>query len=128
MNILNYTKLFLTGAVSAIAYLLGGFDTILGVLAIMILLDYVTGVLGAIYLKSVSSDIGYRGIIKKAGVFIIIGVSHIVGVLIKMPDIRTIVISFYIANEAISIVENWGKMGLPLPQKLKDVLEQLKKD
>lgn len=109
-------------------YYLGGLDIALKSLLIMIIIDYLTGVLSAIYNKKVNSKIGFKGIIKKVSYLFIIALSVIIdNVLGKTGTIRTLVIYFFVANDGISILENVAKMGVPLPQKLIDTLEQLKK-
>ena len=125
-TIINFTTgTILTGAL----YLLGGWDIALQTLLTVIVLDYLTGVCKAIYNKKLNSGIGFKGIVKKLGYLIIVAVSveldRIAG---GTGAIRTLVIYFFVANEGISIVENWGSMGLPLPQKIIDVLEQLKNE
>lgn len=110
-----------------IAYWLGGLDTILICLIAMIVLDYITGVLQAVTNKSVNSEIGFKGIAKKVFILCIIAVTFIIEKATNGAfQIREVVIMFFIANEAISLLENAGKMGLPIPQKLADILEQLK--
>ena len=89
-------------------------------------LDYLTGLMVAVYTKTVSSEIGYKGLLKKVGILIIIAVAHLVGQAVGIAEIRSFVIGFYIANEAISITENVGNMGVPLPEKLMNVLGQLR--
>lgn len=112
---------------TGVSYLLGGFDTALITLLIIMSLDYISGVFKAIYNKEVDSKIGLKGIIKKVGYLIIVALSVILDkVAGNTGAIRTLVIYFFVANEGISILENWGAMGLPLPKKLFDVLEQLK--
>ena len=98
-------------------------------LLIFILLDYVTGVCEAISNKKLNSIIGAKGIIKKIGYLIIVALAVQLDTITgNTGAIRTLVIYFFVANEGISILENWGSMGLPLPKKVIDVLEQLKKD
>lgn len=95
----------------------------------MVALDYITGVLKAIHNKKVNSLIGLKGIIKKFGYLIVVGVAVVLDRITgDTGAIRTLVIYFFIANDGISILENWGGMGLPLPQKIFDVLEQLKNE
>ena len=123
-NIFN----FITGTLATtLVYFLGGWDIALQTLLIVIGLDYLTGVCKAIYNKKLNSTISFKGIVKKIGYLIIVAVSveldNITG---NTGAIRTLVIYFFVANEGISILENWGSMGLPLPQKIFDVLEQLK--
>ncbi len=121
---------FITGTLAtALVYFLGGWDIALQILLTVIVLDYITGVCKAIYNKKMNSKVGAKGIIKKLGYLIVVAVSveldRITG---NTGAIRTLVIYFFVANEGISILENWGGMGLPLPQKLTDTLEQLKND
>ncbi|MBP5426685.1 MAG: phage holin family protein [Clostridiales bacterium] len=125
-NIIN----FITGTLATgLVYFLGGWDVALQVLLLVVVLDYVTGICQAIYNKKINSTVGLKGIIKKVGYFIIVAVATILDRIAgNTGAIRTLVIYFFVANEGISILENWGGMGLPLPQKLIDSLEQLKKD
>lgn len=104
----------------------GGFDSILITLITLIVIDYVTGVVAAVYEKKLSSSIGYRGIIKKVIMLLVVGLS--VALQRVMPEalpLREITILFFIANEGLSVLENAAKV-IPLPQKLKSVLLQLK--
>ena len=123
-NFLN----FITGTVlTGLAYILGGWDTALQTLVIVMSLDYITGVCKAIYNKKLNSTISFKGIVKKVGYLIIVAVAVELDIMTGGTGaIRTLVIYFFVANEGISILENWGSMGLPLPQKIFDVLEQLK--
>ena len=125
-NIFN----FITGTLlTTVVYFLGGLDVALKTLLIFILLDYVTGVCEAISNKKLNSIIGAKGIIKKIGYLIIVALAvQLDTVTGDTGAIRTLVIYFFVANEGISILENWGSMGLPLPQKIIDTLEQLKKE
>lgn len=125
-NIFNFiTSTLLT----TVVYFLGGLDIALKTLLIFMLLDYITGVCKAIANKKVNSIIGVKGIIKKIGYLIVVALSvqldNITG---GTGALRTLVIYFFVANEGISIVENWGSMGLPLPKKIMETLEQLKKE
>ena len=125
-NIIN----FITGTlITGLVYFLGGWDIALKVLIIVVILDYLTGVLKAIYNKKLNSEIGLKGIVKKIGYFILVAVSVILDRITgETGAIRTLVIYFFVANEGISILENWGNMGVPFPQKLRETLEQLKND
>ena len=119
---------FITGTLlTTVVYLLGGFDVALKTLLIFIVLDYITGVCEAITKKKLNSIIGAKGIVKKIGYLIIVALSvqldKITG---ETGAIRTLVIYFFVANEGISILENWGSMGLPLPKIINETLEQLK--
>ena len=107
-------------------YLFGTWDVLLGVLCAVVVIDYITGVVGAIAQGTLSSAVGFKGIAKKVAIFAVIAVGHLISITANTPEIRSLVIGFYIANEAISILENCGTMGLPLPEKLKQILEQLK--
>ncbi len=127
---MKYVFNFITSTVlTTVLYFLGGWDMALKTLLIIIALDYLTGVCDAISNKKINSKIGAKGIIKKVGYLIIVAVSvqldQIVG---DTGAIRNLVIYFFVANEGISILENWGSMGLPLPEKVMEVLEQLKKE
>lgn len=125
-NIINF---FTSTCLTTVVYYLGGLDAALKTLLVLMVLDYVTGLCKAIVNKEINSIIGAQGIVKKVGYLVIVAVSvlldHTVG---DTGAIRNLVIYFFVANEGISILENWGSMGLPLPQKIMDTLEQLKKD
>ena len=125
-NLIN----FITGTLATtLVYFLGGWDIALQILLVVVVLDYITGICQAIYEKKVSSVVGLKGIIKKVGYFIIVAISVILDKITgETGAIRTVVIYFFVANEGISILENWGGMGLPLPKKLIETLEQLKRD
>lgn len=125
-NLINFiTGTLLTG----IAYFLGGWDTALQILLLVMGLDYITGVIKAIKKKKLNSKTGIWGIVKKFGYLIIVALSVVMDKIVgDTGAIRTMVIYFFVANDGISILENWGGMGLPLPQKLTDTLEQLKND
>lgn len=109
---------------------LGGLDGFLYALVAFVVMDYLMGLMVAILEKKLSSDVGFRGIFKKVLIFAMVGVANIIDAqLIKNGSaIRTAVIFFYLSNEGISILENTGKIGLPIPEKLMKVLEQLNKE
>jgi toxin secretion/phage lysis holin len=108
-------------------YLLGGVDVALQCLLIMIILDYISGIASAIYNKNLDSKIGLKGILKKFMYLIIVCVSVIIDKIVgNTGAVRTLVIYFFVANDGLSIIENMGKMGIPLPKKLIDTLNQLK--
>lgn len=92
-------------------------------------LDYISGVMLAVCQKKISSKIGYRGIVKKAMIFILVGLGNVIDnyIIGSGSSIRTMLIMFYLSNEGISILENAANIGLPLPKKLKDVLMQIDK-
>lgn len=110
-----------------LGYFVGGFDSLIKVLLTMIIIDYITGVMCAIAEKKLSSEIGFKGICKKILIIILVGVANALDVYIIGVGsmLRTAVIFFYTSNEGVSIVENAAKLGLPIPQKVKDVLKQL---
>ena len=110
-----------------LGYFLGGCDGLLYALLALVTLDYLTGLMCAIVDKKLSSEIGFRGIFKKVLIFIMVGIGHIMDmqVLGSVGVLRTAVIFFYISNEGVSLVENAAYLGLPIPEKLKAVLEQL---
>ncbi len=115
------------GILSLLTYLLGGLDSLLITLLIFMIIDYITGICKAIYKKELDSRIGLKGIIKKIGYILIIILSTIIDKIILDNDaVRTLVIYFFISNEAISILENWALMNLPLPNKLFDIFNKLK--
>lgn len=111
-----------------IAAFLGGFDSMLIALVTMICADYLTGIVKAVYLKKLSSAIGYKGILKKVLMLIVVGVTVTLSqVLPAALPLREITIVFFICNEAVSVLENAGEI-IPLPAKLKNVLNQLKNE
>lgn len=112
----------------ALGAVLGGWDGFLYALIAFVVIDYLTGVLVAILNHKLSSSVGFHGIAKKVVIFFLVAVAHIIDAYIIQNGsvIRTAVIFFYLSNEGISILENVSLLGLPVPQKLKDVLEQLK--
>lgn len=108
-------------------YLLGGVDVALQCLLIMIILDYISGIASAIYNKNLDSKVGLKGILKKFMYLLIVCVSVIIDKIVgNTGAVRTLVIYFFVANDGLSIIENMGKMGIPLPKKLIDTLNQLK--
>ena len=121
----QYAFAALGGAVGAV---MGGFDGFLYALIVFVVVDYLTGIMAAILNKRLSSEVGFPGIFKKVVIFALVAVGHIVDthVIQNGSVIRTAVIFFYLSNEGISILENASLIGLPVPQKLKDVLEQLR--
>lgn len=109
-------------------YLLGGLDIALKSLLIVIVIDYVTGILSAIYNKQINSKVGFKGILKKFSYLLIIALSVIIdNILGQSGTVRTLVIYFFVANDGISILENVAEMNIPLPPKLLETLQQLKK-
>lgn len=110
-----------------IGWLLGGFDGFLYALIAFAVIDYITGVMCAISDKRLSSEVGFKGICRKVLVFVLVGIGNLVDVYVlgEAGVLRTAVIFFYLSNEGVSLLENSAHLGLPIPQKLKSVLEQL---
>lgn len=109
-----------------IVSLLGGLDKIIVALLILMLLDYITGLIKSFYNKELSSKIGFKGLLKKVLILVIVAVAVIAEQHLGIPAVREIVIMFFAVNEAISILENASQMGLPIPIKLKKALLQLR--
>ena len=124
--------MWIKGAIAALggaaAYLWGPWDALINALIALVALDYVTGVKCAAANKRLSSEIGFKGLIKKAVIFALVAVAGVADKVIPATNqaIRAAVILFYIANEAISILENAAELGLPVPEKLKAVLIKTK--
>ena len=110
-----------------LGYFLGGCDGLLIALVIFAVADYITGVMCAVADKKLSSEVGFKGICRKVIIFMLVGIAHIidVNVIATGSVLRTAVIFFYLSNEGVSLLENAGHLGLPIPEKLKIVLEQL---
>src|SRR5690606_16561028 len=109
------------------SYLFGGWNTLLEILVIFVILDYITGIVAAGYNGELSSKIGYKGILKKVMIFVIVAVANLVdGAIGDAHIIRDATICFYIANELLSTLENAGNTGIPIPEKLKNAVEVLK--
>lgn len=123
-NALKVIKFLGAGLTAFFTYIFGGVDTVLVILLAVITLDYITGVMAGIVTKQLSSKVGFNGLLKKIAILIIVAVAHLIGSYIGF-DVRTWVIGYYIANEGISILENAGRIGVPFPQKLIDILKQL---
>lgn len=110
-----------------LGYFLGGCDGLLIALVVFAVVDYVTGVMCAINDKKLSSEVGFRGICRKVLIFFLVGMANILDVQVIGTGsvLRTAIIFFYLSNEGVSLVENAAHLGLPVPEKLKAVLEQL---
>lgn len=110
-------------------YLIGGFDVAMACLLIAIVLDYISGIIKAYETKTLSSQIGLRGILKKVGVLLVVMLSVLIDrVAGETGAIRTLVIYYFVANEGLSIVENLAQAGVPIPQSIKKALKALKKE
>lgn len=110
-----------------LGYFLGGCDGLLYALIAFVTIDYLTGVMCAINDKTLSSEVGFRGICRKVLIFLMVGIANILDVHVIGTGsvLRTAAIFFYISNEGISLLENASHLGLPVPKRVKDVLEQL---
>ena len=110
-----------------LGWFLGGMDGFLYALSAFVVIDYITGVMCAIADKNLSSGVGFKGICRKVLIFALVGIGNIIDVqVLGSPGVlRTAVIFFYLSNEGVSILENSTHLGLPVPEKLKEVLAQL---
>lgn len=110
-----------------LGYFLGGVDGLLIALIVFMALDYVTGIMCAIVDKKLSSAVGFRGICKKVLILMLVGVANILDVHVvgNGSALRGAVIAFYLSNEGLSLLENAAYIGLPIPEKLREILEQL---
>ena len=129
-DVFNVVQMMFTAIGGYLGWLLGGVDGFLYALIAFVIIDYVTGIMLAVLQRKLSSDVGFKGIFKKVLIFIMVAIgntidAHIIG---NGSAIRTAVIFFYLSNEGISIIENAANIGLPIPQKLKDILVQLGKE
>lgn len=129
-DIIGIYQLLFTVVGGYLGWFLGGVDGFMYALITMVIIDYITGLMVAVLERRLSSAIGFRGIFKKVLIFTFVGIANIIDIhLIQNGSaIRTAVIFFYVSNEGISIIENATKIGLPIPQKLRVILEQLNKE
>lgn len=125
-NVISTFKIGLSCIGGYIGYFFGGFDVMLITLLLFMLVDYITGIIKGIYKKEISSSVGIKGITKKVYILLLVGSINLLGVAIGVDELRYIVIAFYLANEGISIIENGVELNVPIPEKIKVVLEQLK--
>ena len=123
----NTIQLMFTAVGGWLGWFLGGCDGLLYALIAFVVIDYITGVMCAINDQSLSSEVGVRGICRKVLIFLMVGIANIldVNVIGTGSVLRTAVIFFYISNEGVSLMENAAHLGLPVPEKIKVVLEQL---
>ena len=126
-EIWNWIQIVFAAIGGGIGWFLGGADGFLYALIAFVVIDYITGVMCAIIDHKLSSEVGFKGICKKVLIFILVGVGNIIDVQVlgQAGVLRTAVIFFYLSNEGVSLLENAGHLGLPIPAKLKAVLEQL---
>ncbi len=126
-KIFNWISVYIGVAGGILAAIFGQWDTILWALIALMVIDYITGIIKAVYTKQISSETGYKGILKKISILAIVALANIVQVIMGgTVAIRTIVIMFYIANEGISILENVASVSTKMPPSLKNILLQLR--
>ena len=123
----NTIQLIFTAVGGWLGYFLGGCDGLLYALIAFVVIDYITVVMCAIINRELSSAVGFKGIFRKVLIFLLVGIANIIDVQVIGTGavLRTAVIFFYISNEGVSLLENAGHLGLPIPEKIKTVLEQL---
>ena len=126
-EIWTWIQLLLAAIGGWLGWFLGGADGFLYALIVFVAIDYITGVMCAIVDHKLSSEVGFKGICKKVLIFMMVGIGNIIDVQVlgQAGVLRTAVIFFYLSNEGVSMLENAGHLGLPIPAKLKDILEQL---
>lgn len=123
----NTIQLIFAAVGGWLGYFLGGCDGLLYALIAFVVIDYITGVMCAISDKTLSSEVGFKGICRKVLIFLLVGIGNIIDVqVLGSPGVlRTAVIFFYLSNEGVSLLENAAHLGLPVPDAIKTVLEQL---
>lgn len=123
----NTIQFIFTAVGGWLGYFLGGCDGLLYALIVFVAIDYITGVMCAVIDRKLSSAVGFKGIFRKVLIFLLVGIANIIDVQVVGTGavLRTAVIFFYISNEGVSLLENAGHLGLPIPEKIKTVLEQL---
>ena len=126
-NVWNWIQVALSALGGGIGWFLGGLDGFLYAMIAFVVIDYITVVMCAIVDKKLSSNVGFLGIFRKVLIFVMVGIGNLIDTqLIGSGEaLRTAVIFFYISNEGVSLLENAAHIGLPIPEKLKDVLAQL---
>ena len=120
-------QMAITGIGGWLGYFVGGVDGLMTTLIIFMVIDYITGLMCAVADKKLSSEVGFKGICKKVLIMMLVGVAHIVDLHVVGTGqaLRSAVICFYLSNAGVSVLENAGHLGLPIPEKLKDILAQL---
>lgn len=131
---MRFMEKYFNGIVAIIAtfftYLFGSFDLALQVLVVFMVLDYLTGVLYAFLTNQLNSEVGFKGLVKKLMILVVLIIAVMLDRILGVNGwpFRTLVAYFYIANEGISLLENVGNIGIPIPNKMRQALEQLNKD
>ena len=120
-------QMAITGIGGWLGYFVGGVDGLMTTLIIFMVIDYITGLMCAIADKKLSSAVGFKGICKKVLIILLVGVAHIVDLHVVGTGsaLRSAVVCFYLSNEGVSLLENAAHLGLPVPEKMKEILEQL---
>lgn len=123
----NTAQVIFAAIGGCLGYFLGGCDGLLIALVVFVAVDYVTGVMCAISDKKLSSEVGFKGICRKVLIFLLVGIANILDVQVIGTGsvLRTAIIFFYLSNEGVSLLENAAHLGLPVPEKMKEILEQL---
>lgn len=123
----NLIQFIFTAVGGWLGYFLGGCDGLLIALVVFVAVDYLTGVMCAVSDKKLSSEVGFKGICRKVLIFLLVGIANILDVQVIGTGsvLRTAVIFFYLSNEGVSLLENAAHLGLPVPEKMKDILAQL---
>lgn len=126
-NVWNWMQVVMAAIGGGLGWFFGELDGFFYALLAFVVIDYLTGVMCAIADRSLSSEVGFRGIFRKVLIFVMVGAGHILDaqVIGSGDALRTAVIFFYISNEGVSLLENAAHIGLPVPEKLKEVLAQL---
>lgn len=126
-DVWNVVQVVFAAVGGGIGWFFGELDGFFYALLAFVVIDYLTGVMCAIADRSLSSEVGFRGIFRKVLIFVMVGAGHILDaqVIGSGDALRTAVIFFYISNEGVSLLENTAHIGLPVPEKLKDALAQL---
>lgn len=129
-DIINIIKIGIAAVGGCVGAFLGSVDGLVIALIIFMIADYLTGVAVGVITHRLSSETGFKGLLRKILILVMVGIANCIDIYILKQGsvIRAAVIFFYLSNEGISILENTAALGLPIPQKLKDVLEQLGKD
>ena len=124
----NILKNILAGVCTILSFLFGDIEGMMVALIALIILDYISGVIAAAVEKRLSSEVGAKGIAKKIFMLLIVALANIVDINVIGDGhvLKTVTVVFYICNECISLIENAGRIGVPVPKKLLDVLEQLR--
>jgi len=122
-----YIRGIAAAAISLATYLFGGMDALLAALIAMVCIDFVTGIIKATMFRDISSEKMFAGGAKKIGIMLIVATANLIDSVLELGGVmRSVTISYFIANEGISMLENWSLMGLPVPRKLSNVLRVIK--